>query len=305
MLTFDEWSTKINRVLILGIGGGGDAISALPTIQHLRKKGKEIILANTHYTSDVINFRTFSQRQIGPSGFIMSGQPFPESNARCIELIVASFLHVPTYSCISNYGSIGLLQSLELIIQENAIDAVIAIDGGTDSLAGVDTNITSVINDAISLGAISKLNLKYLPLGIIGCCADLEMDIFKFMEKLSFIMRNDAYIGMIDFSSETHNLYSRIVNTAKKEYTFFVSESILRAVDGEYGHFLNCYGQEIPLYPFQRFTFFVDSKFISTQINPFVKIVDDSSTFEEAKKLISLFLTSNYPEKAWYDLLSE
>jgi hypothetical protein len=209
--SISDWLNSISNVLVIGIGGGGDAISAYPTINYLKNANKNIYFANIHVSSDPENFKLFSKLSYGNAAFILNEQPLNEKRARCIELILESQLKVPCYSCLSNYGVSDLSNSLKLIIEENNIDGIIAIDGGTDSLASIDTNITSIINDAISLAALSILNFSIIPIGIIGCCADLEMDLDKFMLTFSSALKNGSYLGVIDFPINHDIVYESLI----------------------------------------------------------------------------------------------
>jgi len=304
-ISLDKWLTNCSKVLVVGVGGGGDAISSFPTIRFIQNAGKEVVFANIHISSDPVTFVNYSQLSIGKSGFKMYSQPKGEKTARCIELLLNSSFQIPIYTCLSNYGAAELANSLRLIIEANNINAIFAVDGGTDTFAGIDTNITSIINDAISLAALSMLNFKNFPLGIIGCCADLEMDLNKFMEKFSLALSNNSYMGVIDFPVILKDDYFSLLSNAKRSYPFFVCETVYKASQGTNGTYINCYNQNIPIFPFQMFTFVFNSNFIIESLNPFVKIVESCLTFDESRLQLLNYLNKTNPTINWDDRLHD
>lgn len=75
------------------------------------------------------------------------------------------------YSMSATYYNIKMLKELyEKIINDNEIDAIITIDGGSDSLMkGNEFSLGSIVEDSVTISSISNIKLIRIKQKILGC----------------------------------------------------------------------------------------------------------------------------------------
>ena len=157
------------NILLGGMGGGFDIFCGLPLYFELRDRELTVHLANISF-SDIENLRSgerLSESLVGVQ-YDISGPAtyFPELyltqwyRERLDQRI--------TVWCFHKTGAAPLLENYRLLTNRLAIDAIILIDGGVDSLLRGDEEETgTLIEDSISLYAVNELS--HLSPRIIVC----------------------------------------------------------------------------------------------------------------------------------------
>lgn len=160
-LPFLEKLAPCRRVLLAGAGGGFDILTGVPLHRYLKGQGKEVFLASLSFSE----LKKARGRWIDSSQRILEVRPdaggedhyFPE------RYLSAWFAEqgqdVPIY-CFRTAGATLLQQIYQDLVRELQVDALVLVDGGTDSLMrGDEPGLGSPAEDMSSIAAVHKLDL--------------------------------------------------------------------------------------------------------------------------------------------------
>ena len=159
---FIERMANADHVLLAGAGGGFDVYAAIPLFVTLRAMGKQVTLANLSFTRlDETNARrchgTCFAVTAEAAAHVMARVYFPEAwlatwlAARGEEALVYAF---------EKSGARPLAAAYRWLVVERGIDAVVLVDGGTDSLMrGDEHGLGTPCEDAASLVAAAQLDV--------------------------------------------------------------------------------------------------------------------------------------------------
>ena len=142
----------------------------------------------------------------------------------------------------SYYNTKMLKELYEKIINDNEIDAIITIDGGNDSLMkGNEYSLGSIVEDSVTISAISNIKLKRIKQKILGCIG-MGCDRFHGVSDaatfraISELKRSGGFLGgiIIETNHEGYKLYKKIVNetNTKQKFHSIIANSIVASVEG-------------------------------------------------------------------------
>jgi hypothetical protein len=162
---------RCENLLIAGMGGGFDIFCGLPIYFELRRRGRRPHLANFSF-ADVESIRDctrLSETLIGVEESPEQFEPyFPEYylakwfRERRDEAI--------TLWCFHKTGAAPLLQNYKRLLDHLAIDGILLVDGGVDSLMrGDEAQTGTLLEDAISLYVVNEL--REVKTRVIACVA--------------------------------------------------------------------------------------------------------------------------------------
>lgn len=144
------------RVLLVGAGGGYDIFCGLPLYHYLESRGKQVFLAslNFHQSSELQEIRSKDNPR-GAEGLLanwLAGQGRPD-----------------IVYCFGPGGVQELLGHYQALCEKLDLDALVLVDGGTDSLMrGDEPGLGSPGEDLASLGAAHLLELPTRLLTCLG-----------------------------------------------------------------------------------------------------------------------------------------
>eukprot|EP01107_Rhizomastix_libera_P015092 TRINITY_DN52_c0_g6_i1.p1 TRINITY_DN52_c0_g6~~TRINITY_DN52_c0_g6_i1.p1 ORF type:complete len:224 (+),score=25.51 TRINITY_DN52_c0_g6_i1:369-1040(+) len=136
-----------------------------------------------------------------------------------------------------------LTQLYSKIVEDNDIDAIISVDGGSDSLMrGDESGLGDPIEDAVSICTISNLQkLKFKALVVIGLGCDRFNSVTdaSTLRAISEITKLGGFLGStsLEPTGEGFIFYRDCLNYLYKSQTFrsVIAGSICAAAQGEYG----------------------------------------------------------------------
>lgn len=239
---FIEELRGAKSILLAGAGGGFDVFSGLPLYFALRAAGKQVHLANLSFTdlpsTKAERLETALVRvtadSVGPQRY------FPE------KYLSAWFRkrgeEIPIY-CFDRVGCVPLIAAYKKLIELLNLDAIVLIDGGTDSLMrGDEEGLGTPEEDMASIGAVASLDLprKYL------VCLGFGVDAFhgvahsSSLEAIADLTKAGAFLGVISLLKEMAEvrLFMDAVQSLCNDmphHPSIVSTSIASALDGHYG----------------------------------------------------------------------
>lgn len=173
----------LNRVLVAGVGGGGDVVGCVPTAGLLEAHGVDPVLAGLTWE------RAPHDLHAGPWGVdeLDGVRPLaphvvratPEAGAgdgvRFAEARAAEHLPWPVLLLDPTDGPGALGEGLTEAGRVLGIDAVVALDAGGDVIArGTEEGVRSPLADAVSLAAIDRTPWPRT-VGVLGWGSDGEL----------------------------------------------------------------------------------------------------------------------------------
>jgi len=232
------------RVLVAGMGGGYDVFCGLPLFFQLRASGKDVYLANLSFSN-------------------LSGIPGHWLTPTCIEVVADSlgpayyfperFLaewfrergNAQSIFCFARSGVVQLAEAYRALAREYDIDAVVLVDGGTDSLMrGDEPDLGTPQEDLCSLAAVDSLDVEQKLLVCIGFGIDRYHGISHacFLENVAALTKSRGFLGAFSLPtwSEEAELYRQaaaFVFGKMPHHPSIVSSSILSALAGEFGDY--------------------------------------------------------------------
>ncbi len=230
------------NILIAGAGGGFDVFCGLPLYFWLKKAGKTVHLANL---------------SSGALGFCDAENPVPAlwritaqtaATKYFPEMHLSAWLterqgETPIFA-IAPAGARPVSAAYEWLARTFQPDALILVDGGTDSLMrGDEAGLATPEGDAVSLLAASALqNIPTKLLVCLGFGIDAHGGVCHahFLENVAALAVQDAYLGAwsLVHGTEEFQFYQEAC-----EFTFarlpqqpsIVNTSIIAAVSGNFG----------------------------------------------------------------------
>jgi hypothetical protein len=234
-----------SNILIAGAGGGFDIFCGLPLYHNLLKQGKNVVLANYSFTelgATDANCVYPNCYEIRSSSRDLSGTNyFPE---KYLSLwLQGKGLNPPVYA-FSKCGVNPLKLAYKFLIKKHAIDTVILVDGGTDSLMfGDEAKLGTPVEDICSMAAVCKSGIRKAFLVCLGFGIDHFHGVshYRFLENVATIIRSGGYLGAFQVLKEMDEaaFYQEGVDFANgrmRGMESIVSSSISGAIDGEFGN---------------------------------------------------------------------
>lgn len=235
-------------VLIAGCGGGYDVLSGLPLYFALRRQEKKVLLANLSFTS--LRTRADGGKYCEMCVKVTHNMKVnKEKNAYFPEYYLSQWFwekfkeDVPVYAFWREIGVQQLSRAYDKICSENKVDAIVLVDGGTDSLMfGFEKSMGTPVEDQTSITAansVSSVAIKVLT------CIGFGVDSFHgvshglFLENVATLERSGGYLGC--FSVSQHSAEGQLYlegyqAVAKCMQPSIVSASITDAMQGHFGN---------------------------------------------------------------------
>jgi hypothetical protein len=249
---------SIKTILLCGCGGGFDFTHSSILIPLLKNLKKKLIFASFSFTEQSLlpqNSKLYYQfkNERANCHIVKSDKSWNDKKIEKIEAPEVHFIKVLNqnypeeehfiYSMEATYYNTKMLKELyEKIINDNEIDAIITIDGGSDSLMkGNEYSLGSIVEDSVTISAISNIKLKRIKQKILGCIG-MGCDRFHGVSDaatfraISELKRSDGFLGgiIIETNHEGYKLYKKIINetNTKQEFHSIIANSVLASIEG-------------------------------------------------------------------------
>ena len=231
-----------HNVLIAGIGGGFDLFSGLPLYFGLQRTGRRVHLANLSFSRlpPEPDARLTASLLRVSAATPLADSYFPERYL--CEWFRERGEDVAIY-CFERTGVQPLLQAYRALIAHLAIDTVILVDGGTDSLMrGDEHGLGTPQEDIASITAVHELDVPRKLLACLGFGIDHFHGVCQahFLEAVAELTRLGGYLGTVGLVEQMPEVQryreaTEAVFTRMPHHVSIVSSSILSALRGRYG----------------------------------------------------------------------
>lgn len=243
----------IRTVLLCGCGGGFDFVHSLVLYPELKRLGKEVVIGSYSFgdpmeitgvapvvfaegeaVAKLVGAASVPASDYGPEVHVCSylDQQYPETAPHFIYAYYARAFTVPTLSRFYN-----------LLIRLHSIDAVILVDGGSDSLmVGDEEGLGDPVEDAVSVATVAGLHgLKFKVLISIGLGADRFNTVSDAasLRAVAELTAQGGFLGAcsLEPTNPGFQFYKDCVAHVYQRQTFHsvASGAIISAVEGYYG----------------------------------------------------------------------
>ena len=234
---------KAQNILIAGAGGGYDVFCGLPLYAWLKREGKTVHLANL--SSGALGFSDAEN----PAPALWRITPHTAATKYFPEMHLSRWLterhgETPVFA-IEPSGARPVRAAYEWLARTLQPDAIVLVDGGTDSLMrGDEAGLATPEGDAVSLLAVDAL--VQVPRKLLVCLGfgiDAHGGVCHahFLENVAALSRDNAYLGAwsVAEDSEEFRLYRDACEFAFARLPHqpsIVNSSIIAAVTGGYGN---------------------------------------------------------------------
>lgn len=251
-------SPDIKTVMLCGCGGGFDFVHSMVLYPALRALGKTVIIGS--YSFGNPNHISGEAEVVFEMGDALVKRVTAESMPSPVygpEVHLCGYLdlHYPDtapHFAYAYYARAFTVQTLTTLyrqfINEHAIDAIVVVDGGSDSLMrGNENGLGDPAEDATSVAAISALaDVDVRILISIGLGADRFNNVSDAatLRAIAELSRNGGFLGGIVLENDSDGLqfYRGCINYIYRRQTFrsVMAGMILASAEGYFG------GEEIP-----------------------------------------------------------
>jgi hypothetical protein len=311
-LPFFKELENAKTVLIAGAGGGFDVFCGLPLYFWLKQAGKSVHLANLSFTNfDFSNAKRPipSLVRVGPDTG-GSAMYFPE--VHLAKWLSERFGETSVFA-IDRGGVKPVEAAYEWMVQTLHPDALILIDGGTDSLMrGDEIGLGTPQEDMASLyaaNAVEGVQQKYL------VCLGFGIDAFHgvchahFLENAAALIANEGHVGTwsLMYEMEEFRLYREacdFVMARMPRHPSIVNSSIISAVMGGFGDqhaTKRTEGSELFINPLMALYWAFRVEHVARR-NLMLDLIGGTNTYQELSMAIEAFHATVPKMRAWKDI---
>lgn len=250
-LNLPIWDTieSAQQILVAGAGGGFDVFCGLPIYFALKAAGKSVHLANLSFTPfgliPIFNPEAIelsaSRHVLGVKGRVERDTSyFPEG-------YLAQWFHEQGEEVVVwTYEKMGVQpvrEAYQAVVNHLGIDAIILVDGGVDSLMrGNESGAGTLVEDSVSLTAVSSLDVPVKILAAIGFGAEVEEAVchYNALENMADLMAAGACLGSCSLvkqmsAFQAYETAARYVFEQPGHVRSRISTRIIPAVHGGFG----------------------------------------------------------------------
>jgi hypothetical protein len=277
------------RVLVVGIGGGGDVVGSLALARRCEELGTPFVLGGVAWermpidpypgprpADQIVGGSPLGAGAVlaGPGTSTPEGVPFSEAH-------VASHLETETVLIDVSRGAAGAAEGIGAAARELDCDLPLYVDVGGDALAlGHEAGLASPLCDAVMLGAALRLQPE-LPglLCVLGPGCDGELTVAQVLERIAALARADAWVGTW---SVTPPIADELEMAAQASGTE-ASMQVVRCARGETGEAPIRGGRRhVSLGPVGALAFVFDLQSAAAELG-LARAVIDSAAIEDAR----------------------
>src|SRR5580765_2532056 len=283
-----------SRALVIGVGAGGDVVGALATARFLEFCGLEFILGGLSWERNVYDpipgprklGETRNVRVLHPFAWMANADSQTDTGVYFAESRMAAVIGSDVLLIDINGGAAGVVDGIEIAMQELQADLLVGIDVGGDSLAeGHEPGLRSPLADSIMLAAFAELEKRDRRTlwGVFGYGSDGELSVDEIEFALSRIGAAGGLLGGWSLTPQIAVELERIIQTVPTE----ASAIPLRCLSGAWGEQKIRGGERsVKLTPLTALTFFVSTRVVFETLSRPAQAVQRSGSLAEANQAL-------------------
>lgn len=306
-----ELALGSKRALIIGVGGGGDVIQAIPVSNYLKLLGVEEVIVGgvgsswwmpegspisqdptaMTYGPTVYDVHELTHSKPWVTGIV--GVEAGSSYGACqpAEAVLADLLPGTPFVARLTHGVVGLRDSLRALIAERQIDLVVGVDIGSDSfhdgteVIGAQTSLV----DFMVIGALTQLDVPVV-YALAGYGSDGEMQLEELDERVGRVMKAGGFLGAIGL---THRDVEEML-AACALYPDPIEHYAALAARGEFGYRKvqtnTPWGGAVKITPLAAMILFFDPRVMVAEACKGVTVLQQTTSIAEAEELYATVL---------------
>jgi hypothetical protein len=277
------------RVLVLGIGGGGDVVGALAIARLCESLGTQSILGGVAWERFAVDPKPGPRsveeihggERLDGGAVLADAQTSTDDGIPFAEAGVAGHLGALTVLIDVTRGAAGAAQGIAAAIERLDCDLVLGVDVGGDVLGrGDEPGLASPLCDAVMLAAMLDVaRTKGVLLGVIGAGCDGELTQERVLDRIAALGRAGAWLGTWGVSPDVARELERAAERVPTE----ASLQVARCARGETGPVPIRGGRrEVELGPLGALAFFFDPALAVADL-PLAAAVAETRSIDEAR----------------------
>ena len=279
-----------SRALVVGVGGGGDVVGALATARFLEFCGLGFVLGGLSWERNVYDpspgprklSDTRNVRILHPFAWMAKADSQTDTGVYFAESRMAAALAQEVLLIDINGGTAGVVDGIEIAMQELQTDLLVGIDVGGDSLAqGHEPGLRSPLADSIMLAAFAELAKRGRRTlwGVFGYGSDGELTVDEIEAVLSKLAAVNGLQGAWALTQKIAAEIEEVIKTVPTE----ASAIPVECFRGAWGTKLIRGGRRtLKLTPLTTLTFFMSPEKLYESISRPAQAVRKSSSLDEA-----------------------
>jgi hypothetical protein len=279
-----------SRALVVGVGGGGDVVGALATSRFLEFCGLGFVLGGLSWERNVYDpipgprklSETRNVRVLHPFAWMANATSQTDTGVYFAESKMAAALAKEVLLIDINGGVEGVVDGIEIAMQELQTDLLVGIDVGGDSLAqGDEPGLRSPLADSIMLAAFAELAKRGRRTlwGVFGYGSDGELTVDEIEAVLSKLAAVNGLQGACALTQKIAAEIEEVIKTVPTE----ASAIPVECFRGAWGTKLIRGGRRtLKLTPLTTLTFFMSPEKLYESISRPAQAVRKSSSLDEA-----------------------
>ncbi|WEU39770.1 MAG: DUF1152 domain-containing protein [Candidatus Odinarchaeum yellowstonii] len=290
---------NVKKALVLGIGGGGDILGALPTRNYLKNMSIECRMGCVAYERSQYDSKPGPRSlneienviKVNDTVALASDATKTSYGLEFQASGMSRFLGENTVLIDITRGVEGVRVGLEDFCRKFSVNLVVGVDVGGDVIAsGYEKGLRSPLTDAIMLAALKKLSVNTI-IGVFGVCCDGELKLHEISDRLAKIYSEGGFIGAIPLSFNDIEIMREAVKYVKTE----ASRLPILIAEGRTGETSIRGGSRIAeLTFFSIFTYYLKTDTVYKN-NMMAQKISNSKSFLEAYEILEkIGVTTEY-----------
>ncbi len=290
------------KALVLGVGGGGDVVGAIPTARLLEQWGIPCVLGGLAWERFVIDpqpgTRTLAEvrnvRPLAETVWLANGDTTTTSGVRFAESRLAALYGTETLLVDLSQGAPGVVAGLRAALRALAADLLVGVDVGGDSLAaGGEPGLRSPLADALMLAAFRQLAAEVPCLwGVVGYGSDGELTAREIDRALSIVAQHGGLLGAWGMTPAVVAEMERVIAQVPTEASALAVACARGALGTRY---IRDGTRAVELSPVGAVTFYLDPRVVYTHVARLAQALADAPTLAAASaRLEAQNLPSEY-----------
>ncbi len=273
----------LNRVLVIGIGGGGDIVSTLPVKAFLESRGSDVEIGSVvweRFHRDPFpgprKLKTLNNVKILGDclGITSGGTRIRDTGVEIIPSQVAELTGNEVLLVDINRPS-ELKEELRDYVRKREFDAVVGVDAGGDALTtGREKGLRSPLADAIMVSVLEKIPSYTC---VTGMGSDGELKREEIERNMTLLAEWGDFAGCHEMPEKIMGLMETVVEKVDTE----ASRIPLMGARGYFGKVMIRDGIEVDVSLISSLYFYFTTRGVY-RLNALARRVDGSATIEEA-----------------------
>ncbi|HEY7066870.1 MAG TPA: DUF1152 domain-containing protein [Chloroflexota bacterium] len=281
------------KALVLGVGGGGDVVGAIPTARFLELFGISCVLGGLAWERFVYDpqpgTRTLAEvtnvRPLAPAVWLANAATTTTTGVRFAESRVAELFDSETLLVDLSQGVAGVVAGLRAALRELGADLLVGVDVGGDSLAeGTEPGLRSPVADAMMLAVLSQLADDVPCLwGVFGYGSDAELTPAEIDHALSVVAAHGGLLGAWGMTPTVAAELRGVIEHVPTE----ASAIAVACAEGAWGTRMIRDGtRAVALSPVGVVTFYLSPRVLYEQVAALARLVADAPSLDAASALL-------------------